>query len=160
MDSVSHEADRIVAWAETKGRRAESPSYKRLTDAERLLILQLHDKGWSQLKISQHLSRSVSTVHDVIQAYAPTVDMAKRKLRAGAAKMAENIVERGDPRDHIQALKGLGVLQDEQSQGFTVLVGSGGVVNFGAAPAEAEVLEAEAVSPLRLPGESETSENA
>jgi hypothetical protein len=102
---------------------AEYAGYTRLTDAERISILSMHDKGITQNAIAELLSRSVATVHDVIHTFTPSVDLAKRKLRASALKMAENIVDNGLPRDHVQALKGLGVLEETQQQGFTVNIG-------------------------------------
>jgi hypothetical protein len=102
---------------------AESPSYHRTTAAERMVIVALSDKGLTQTAIAQQLSRSLSTVNGVLQEYAPTTDLAKRKLRASALQMAENIIDNGLPRDHVQALKGLGVLEETQQQGFTVNIG-------------------------------------
>jgi hypothetical protein len=115
-------AEAIATWAADKAKPAESPSYTRLTDADRLLILHLHDKGETQTAIAQRLGRSVSTINDVIQTYAPTVDIAKRKLRASALKMAENIIENGLPRDHVAALKGINVLEETDSSVPRVVV--------------------------------------
>ena len=124
-------AEGIAEWAEEKAKPAESVSYKRLTDADRITVLTLHEQGLTQTAIAQRLARSVSTINDVIQTYAPTVDLAKRKLRAAAERMAENIIDNGEPRDHIQALKGLSVLQEQATQGLTVLIGGGSQVMFG-----------------------------
>jgi hypothetical protein len=121
----------LVDWAAVKAVPAESVKYKRLTDADRISVLTLHEQGLTQTEIAKRLSRSVSTINDVIQTYAPTVDLAKRKLRAAAERMAENIIDNGEPRDHIQALKGLGVLHEQATQGLTVLIGGGSQVMFG-----------------------------
>jgi len=102
---------------------AEGPSYKRLTDADRITILHLHDEGLSYTAIAQRLKRSLSTIHDVIQTYAPTTDLAKRKLAAASQRMAENIIENGQPRDHVATLKGLGVLADDSGLKLQIAVG-------------------------------------
>jgi transposase len=94
----------------------ESPSYKRLTDADRITILHLHDDGLTLTAIAQRLGRSVSTIHDVVQTYAPTTDLAKRKLAAASERMAENIIANGQPRDHVATLKGLGVLEPDKTE--------------------------------------------
>ena len=106
-------AEGIVAWADKQTAPAESPSYTRLTRADHRTIMHLHDEGLTLTAIAQRLGRSVSTIHEVVQIYEPTDDLAKRKLRSSALQMAENIVENGQPRDHVAALKGIGVLEDD-----------------------------------------------
>ena len=101
---------------------AEGPSYKRLTDADRITIFALYDQNLTQTAIAKRLDRSISTINDVLQAYGSTVDIAKRKLRAGAARMAENILDNGLPRDHVATLKGIGVLEEQASQAFTLIL--------------------------------------
>ena len=113
----------VLHTADTTPPPAESYTYTRLTDADRVTILALNEKGLMQTAIAERLSRSVSTINDVLQAFAPTVDMAKRKLRASALRMAENIIDNGLPRDHVATLKGIGVLEDVAAQGFTVNIG-------------------------------------
>lgn len=135
---------------------AEEPSYKRLTDADRLTILHLHDSGISQMEIARRLTRSVSTIHEVLQTYAPTVDIAKRKLRAAAERMADNIVRNGLPRDHIQALNGLGVLQVNDNAGLTLVINGMTLHGTGREPSETPAIDAEILSPLQLPAQSES----
>jgi hypothetical protein len=115
-------AEAIAEWAEKSTAPAESPSYTRLTDADRITILHLHDEGLTLTAIAQRLSRSVSTIHDVVQTYAPTTDLAKRKLSAAALRMAENIIENGQPRDHVATLKGLKVLAEDNA-GIKLAIG-------------------------------------
>ena len=97
--------------------------YKRLTDAERALILQLHDGGMTQDAIAQRIDRTQDTVFKVIHAFTDTTVTAKRYLRGQGLRMAQNIVRKGLPRDHVQALKGLGVLEETAQSGFTVNIG-------------------------------------
>lgn len=141
----------IVKWAEGK-QPAESPSYTRLTDADRVTILTLHDKGLTQTEIAKRLARSVSTINDVIQTYAPTVELAKRKLDAAALRMAENVIENGDPDTHLKALAGRGVLHSADSSGVSVII-NGFVLHGTAKP---ETVEADAVSPVVLEQQGES----
>ena len=142
----------IVKWAEHKAQPAESPSYTRLTDADRLTILTLHDKGLTQTEIAKRLARSVSTIHEVIQTYAPTVDMAKRKLQASALRMAENVVENGQARDHVKALEGLGVLQATDTANLTLIINGLTLAGTG----RDSVVEGEVLSPPVLQGQGES----
>lgn len=96
----------------------ERRAYTRLTRADHIVILKLHDDGISLSTIAQRLNRSVSTIHEVVQTYTPTTDLAKRKLAAGAERMAENVLEHGKASDHVRVLEGLDVLK---SQDFTLL---------------------------------------
>jgi hypothetical protein len=112
---------------------AESPSYTRLTRADHRVIMKLRDDGLTLTAIAQQLGRSVSTIHEVVDIYTPTDDLAKRKLRAGALTMAENIVDNGRAADHVAALKGLGVLEQD-TFGVNVAVFGNGVDAIGPNP--------------------------
>ncbi len=112
----------IAKWAENKVKPAEEPAYKRLTDADRLTILTLHEKGVTYQAIAERLNRSISTIHDVVQTYSPTVDLAKRRLRSASLEMAENIIKNGLPRDHVATLKGINVLEENDSSVPKVVV--------------------------------------
>jgi IS30 family transposase len=94
----------IAAWAENKAKPADSPSYTRLTDADRITILKLSEDGLTQVEIAKRLGRSQSTIQEVIATYTDTTISAKRYLAAKALRMAENIVENGQPRDHVATL--------------------------------------------------------
>jgi hypothetical protein len=60
-----------------------------------------------------------------------TTGVAKEYLRGSALKMAQNIVRKGRAADHVAALKGLSVLQEESHAGVTVVVGGGSDVKIG-----------------------------
>ncbi len=112
----------IAKWAEKKTASTESYTYKRLSDSERLAILTQHEKGETLTSIAQRFNRSLSTIHDVVQTYAPTVSLAKRRLQAASLQMAENIIENGLPRDHVATLKGINVLEESDSSVPKVVV--------------------------------------
>lgn len=116
-------ATEIAAWAEDKAKPADTPAYKRLTDSERVLILKLHDDGLTQVEIAQRLNRAQSTISDVLDAFTDTTDVAKRYFRANALRMAENVVERGQPRDHNVALAGIDVLKAGDHGGIKIAIG-------------------------------------
>lgn len=117
---MDNQAQAIARWAEQQP--AESPSYTRVSIDERNKMLALHDAGLTLTEIAQQLKRSVSTVHEQITPYLPTLDRARRKLAGAAERMAENIIENGLPRDHIQALNGLGVLNQQDTGKTTVII--------------------------------------
>ncbi len=116
----------IAEWAGKQAEQSEPPSkqysYKRLTDSERIAILAQHDKGESYEAIAKRLNRSTATIHDVIKAYSPTVNLAKRRLQAAAEDMADNIIKIGLPRDHVATLKGINVLEESDSSVPKVVV--------------------------------------
>lgn len=123
--------DAIVKWAEKKTLAGNKTKAKRLTQSEVGLLIQMHKEGKSQVEIAQLLGITQPAVHKWLQNLTDTTQPAKLYLRGSALRMAQNIVHRGAAKDHVVALKGLGVLEEQQQQGVTVLVGSGGVVNFG-----------------------------
>jgi transcriptional regulator with XRE-family HTH domain len=106
----------IATWAEQKAAPADTPAYRRMTDTERRLILELTDQGLTQAQIAQQLGRAQSSISDVLSAFTDTTEIATRFLRAKALHMAENVVVKGQARDHIQALKGIGVLEQDKSE--------------------------------------------
>jgi transposase len=144
-------AQGIAIWAEKQAKPTEGYTYKRLTDADRLTILTLYDKGVSYEAIAERLGRSSSTIHDVVQTYAPTVDIAKRRLRAASLEMAENIIKNGLPRDHVATLKGINVLEESDSSVPKV------VVQIGVMGSDVQVSLSQALSPpaLEAAGEGE-----
>ena len=118
--------EQIAAWAEQQQPQpAEKPSYTRLTRADHMTIMHLHDEGLTLTAIAERLNRSVSTIHEVVQIYQPTTDLAKRKLAASALQMAENVIDNGQPRDHVQALRGIGVLEGGESNELKIGIAIG-----------------------------------
>ncbi len=45
-----------------------------------------------------------------------TTELASTYLRGSALRMARNVVQKGQARDHIQALKGVGVLEADRTE--------------------------------------------
>lgn len=131
--------------------------YARLSRAEINLLFQLNRDGLSQTAIAQRLDCDISTVCRWLQTIQDTTETAKTKLRAAASSMADHVIKKGKPHDHIAVLKGLNVLEDEQSQGVTVLVGAGGTVNIGlpntGSLTSGPVVEALSPPSSELPGE-------
>lgn len=112
---------------------AHTKKYKRLTDDQRIAILHLSKAGKTQVEIAQALGCDQATVSRWLSQCQDSSLEATAYLKGRALKMARNIVERGLARDHIQALKGINVLEEQQTQGVTVIVGGGGIVNIGMA---------------------------
>lgn len=118
----------------TRIKRRPGQRGKDLTGSEVADILRWSAQGLNQYEIADKFEgrRTQSTISDVLARFGPDrTPQAKAILRGGSADMALNIVKRGKPKDQVQALKGLGVLEDQQPQGVTVIVGGGGQVNIG-----------------------------
>lgn len=123
-------AQAIAKWAE-KQSPAHSPAYKRLTDTDRILITRLAAQGIPQTEIAQRLGCDQSSVSRWLNACQDSTKEATAYLRGQSLRMARKVAGSDDGKVLIQALKGVNVLQEQQQQGVTVLVGNGGTVNFG-----------------------------
>jgi IS30 family transposase len=99
------------------------PDRSRLTQAEIALVFQLHKEGFSQVAIAQRLGCNQSTISKWLDTIQDTTEPAKAYLRGSALKMAQNIVRKGRATDHVAALKGLSVLQEDRSAGLVVQIG-------------------------------------
>lgn len=141
---------------------APNKGSKHITGYEVADILRWHAQGLTQEQIAAKFTppKSQPTISRVLARYGlDQTHEAKRILRGGAADMALHIVRKGRPQDHIAALKGLGVLQDEQSQGVTVLIGGDINISFSSSSSRAaEVIDAEP-SPLLTAGTGESTQN-
>lgn len=99
------------------------PAYRRLTNADRAYITSLAPHH-TQAQIAQRLGCSQQAVSDWLQSCRDTTVDAKSYLRGQALRMAQNIVKKGRAQDHVSALKGLNVLDEEQRAGLVIQVGS------------------------------------
>lgn len=117
--------------AETTEALTLKPDYSRLSRTDIGLVYQLHKDGLTQAEIAQRLGCHQTTVSKWLKEFSDTTEPAKAYLRGSALKMAQHIVKKGRPVDHVAALKGLSVLHEEQQSGVTVIVGGGGTVNIG-----------------------------
>ena len=117
----------IATWAEGQAKppAAHTPAYRRLTNEDRILILRYREQGLTQPEIAQRLSIDQSTVCRWLQACQDSTKEATAFLRGSALKMARKVVASDDGKVLIQALKGVSVLQEQQQQGVTVIVGAG-----------------------------------
>lgn len=106
-------------------------------------VIRWHVQGLTQEQIAARFDppKAQSTISRVIAHFGTdNTGEAKRILRGGAAHMALNIVKKGQPKDHVNALKGLGVLEEQQQQGLTVIVGGEATVNIGIVSADSSRL--------------------
>lgn len=87
----------------------------RLTQIEIGLLLQLAKDGLTQAQIAQRLGITQQAVSKWLNATTDTTETARLYLRGSALRMARNVVQKGQARDHIQALKGIGVLEQDRS---------------------------------------------
>lgn len=110
---------------------ANTRKYRRLTISDVGMLLKLDKDGLTQVEIAQRLGCGQPAVSEWLAKCQDTSAPAKEYLRGSALRMAKNIVEKGQPRDHVATLKGIGVLEDEQRQGLTVIVQGDAQVNLG-----------------------------
>jgi len=103
----------IAAWAEKQDAKSHRKPTRHLTAEEVGLLLKLRQDGLTQAEIAQRLDRDQAAISRWLQKLTDTTDVAKSYLRGSALRMAKNVVQNGQARDHIQALKGLKVLEDD-----------------------------------------------
>ena len=115
--------EQIAAWAADKAKPAHTPKYRRLTDDQRIAILQLAKAGKAQVEIAQAIGCDQGTVSRWLSACQDTTAQASTYLRGSALRMARNIVRKGRASDHIKALEGISVLSPTQGAGITVQIG-------------------------------------
>jgi predicted transcriptional regulator len=117
----------IVSWAEGQAQKpaqpANTPKYDRLTRSDIGLMLKLRKDGLTQAEIAQRLGCNQPTVSKWLGQFTDSTDHAKEYLRGQALRMAKNIVHKGLARDHVAALKGLNVLEEQQNAGVIVQIG-------------------------------------
>ena len=92
------------------------PKYRRLTSADHAYILKLRDQKLTQAEIAQRIGCTQQAVSDWLRQCQDSTAEATLYLKGRALSMAKNIVSKGLARDHIQALKGIKVLEDDNSQ--------------------------------------------
>ncbi len=121
MGSQTPEA--IAKWAEQQASPAHTAKYSRLTRDDLDVLLAMKKAGKTQVEIAQALGCTQGTVSKWITALTDSTDLAKEYLRGKALHMAKNVVKTGQARDHIAALKGVGVLADDPTQGLVIQIG-------------------------------------
>jgi len=156
--SLQQQAEAIANSYEKPSTPANTPKYRRLTNADRAYILKLAAQKYTQPEIAQRIGCAQSTVSEWLTQCEDSTGEASRYLRGQALSMARKIVNKGKGSDLVATLKGINVLEQEQVNGITVLVGAGGMVNIGQGTPSphAEVIEGESVRiPQQIQGESD-----
>ena len=110
----------LTAVVKRDGLNHRKPT-KRLTAEEIGLMLKLRQDGLSQPQIAQRLDCDQAAVSRWLAKLTDTSEVAKSYLRGSALRMAENIVRKGLPRDHVATLRGIGVLADETTSGNLII---------------------------------------
>jgi hypothetical protein len=95
---------------------AHTPRYKRLTSDDLAILHTMLKAGKTQVEVAETLGCDQSVVSRWAKTLIDTTDVASTYLRGSALRMAKNVVNKGQARDHIQALKGIGVLEQDQTQ--------------------------------------------
>lgn len=115
----------IAKWAERQDtRKSNTSTQHRLSDTDKALALQYDREGVTQVEIAKRLGVTQPAISQWLSKCRDTSDAAGLYLRGSALRMAKNVVRKGQARDHIQALKGIGVLADDSAgQGITIQIG-------------------------------------
>ena len=101
----------------------DKPDYSRLSRSDVGVLLKLKRDGLTQAEIAQRLGCTQSTVSKWLTDLTDTTEPAKEFLKGSALRMAENIVKKGRAADHVAALKGLSVLQEQANAGVVIQIG-------------------------------------
>lgn len=96
---------------------------RRLTAEDIGSMLRYRAEGLTQAQIAQRLGCDQAAVNRWLQKLTDSTDVAKSYLRGSALTMAQNIVKKGRAADHVAALKGLSVLEEERSSGLVIQIG-------------------------------------
>lgn len=105
----------IAQWAEKQAAPRNSPAYRRLTTTDLALILKYAKDGVSQVEIAKRLGVTQPAISQWLSKVEDSTDLAGLYLRGSALRMAKNVVNKGQARDHIAALKGIGVLENDST---------------------------------------------
>jgi hypothetical protein len=131
-----------------------TPKYKRLTQAQLVVLFDLHKLNKTQVEIAQALGCDQASVCRALQQFTDTSASAIAFLRAAALPMAQNIVKKGRAADHIKALEGIEVLSNQDVKGgLTIVVGGSAQVQVNVGTRLADVT----LSPLSAGAQSETT---
>jgi predicted transcriptional regulator len=99
---------------------------RKLEPAEIRLILALAKKGLTQTEIAKRLQVNQATISRVLSEWDDSRALAKAKLRAGAAELAQRVIEKANVAESLDVLSRLDVLPKEQAtndSGVKVFVG-------------------------------------
>lgn len=130
-------ADAIVRWAEahTQDQQlAPNAGAKHLTPDEIAEVLHWNAQGLTQEQIAAKFEppKHQTTISRCLRDWGPDrTREAKRMARAAAPRMVADIVNGRDGKVKALLLKGIGVLEEQQQSGVTVIVGGGSEVKIG-----------------------------
>lgn len=103
------------------------PAYKRLTQTQEALIVNLSRDGFTQTQIAQQIGCSQPAVSDVLRAFEDTRDLARLKLRNAAQRLAERVIINADVDQSLEVLDRLEVAPkrqiDSSRDRVTILIG-------------------------------------
>lgn len=146
----------IAKWAERKAKPPCRPKYRRMTDADRVLVMQLAKDGLTQAEIGQRLGFTQQAISEWLSKCQDTTGESSLYLRGQALRMARNIVQRGLARDHVAALKGIKVLEEDKSnQAINITVNGLGLIGMGLSPGSAPAQSETINIPQQMLGQSD-----
>lgn len=106
----------IAQWAEQQNHQKLHKGKGSVLRTEQVAtLLQLHKLHKTQTEIAQTLGCDQGTVSRWLAKLTDSTELASTYLRGSALRMAKNVVNKGQARDHIAALKGIGVLENDST---------------------------------------------
>lgn len=128
LETLTGALDSEVSEARDRNRRKPG---RPLDLSEKAIIIRMYHGGYNVKAISTFLERTDATVRGCIEEYRPTTDMAKAKLKAGAERLANRILDMGSVEESLEVLDRLDVLPKKSkdapqtAQQFNIIVGGG-----------------------------------
>ncbi|HMJ58285.1 MAG TPA: helix-turn-helix domain-containing protein [Gemmatimonadales bacterium] len=98
----------------------------RLTDEQKVAILQLDKLGKEQLEIAQLVGCHQSSVSRWLSQFVDTSHAARAYALGNALPTMESVLRYGKAADKVNVLKGIGVLTEQQNTGLTIQIGGTG----------------------------------
>ena len=102
---------------------AHQPKYKRLSDDQRVAILKLAKLDKTQADIAHTVGCDQASVCRWLNMNRDSSEAASSLARGQSLRMMSSVIRYGKPADHINVLKGIGVLQDQQNVGLSIHIG-------------------------------------
>jgi hypothetical protein len=141
---VDSQAQDIVTWAEQQTTpKSNSPTQRRLSDTDKALALKYQADGVSQVEIAKRLGVTQPAISQWLSKCRDTTEAARLYLAGQSLRMAQNIVRKGLPRDHIQALSGQNVLNQQDTGKTIVFINNLNLAGLGEVSPPAAVVEGE-----------------
>ncbi len=137
-----------LAHAPSQPEYSKAKNGRRLSKHQEQLILRLSDGSRSQRDVAEIVGCSQPTVHEVLERWSDTRQLAAKRLNAGADTLAARVVHKARPDVAVDVLERLGVVAPRKSDSRpNITVVFGDVSMTPVMPQLADTTEPSYVSP-------------